>query len=262
MAACENHEVETLTIRIPMRLQRRGGRKLIMTPDGESGAAHRHVELEVRGHLDTHGRRHAEGHEPGRRVDGPARELLCAIQVDLHRTCDRLGDGPDLDHAPRRVVLDQLEWGHGIIACPEQLTGGLILGPVLEPEAVGFAPSRRKKAISSSICACFFSPLATSHRPRASAQLTLRFSWPLPVATTVVANSGPPVAPIGNVVRKPDFVEAGHGNPEFGSKENGAGPRIKNIWSAIGATIRRDGRDGLRLRFDAEAPDELAAGAI
>jgi hypothetical protein len=27
-------EVDTLTIRIPMRLQRRGGRKLIMTPDG------------------------------------------------------------------------------------------------------------------------------------------------------------------------------------------------------------------------------------
>ena len=27
-------EVETLTIRIPMRLQRRGGRKLIITPDG------------------------------------------------------------------------------------------------------------------------------------------------------------------------------------------------------------------------------------
>src|SRR5918993_5240404 len=30
----EHAEVETLTIRIPMRLQRRGGRKLIMTPDG------------------------------------------------------------------------------------------------------------------------------------------------------------------------------------------------------------------------------------
>ena len=28
------HEVETLTIRIPIRLQRRGGRKLIMTPEG------------------------------------------------------------------------------------------------------------------------------------------------------------------------------------------------------------------------------------
>jgi hypothetical protein len=27
-------EVDTMTIRIPMRLQRRGGRKLIMTPDG------------------------------------------------------------------------------------------------------------------------------------------------------------------------------------------------------------------------------------
>jgi hypothetical protein len=29
-----NHEFETLTIRIPMRLQRRGGRKLIITPEG------------------------------------------------------------------------------------------------------------------------------------------------------------------------------------------------------------------------------------
>jgi hypothetical protein len=28
------HEIERLTIRIPMRLQRRGGRKLIMTPEG------------------------------------------------------------------------------------------------------------------------------------------------------------------------------------------------------------------------------------
>jgi hypothetical protein len=29
-----SHEVDTLTIRIPIRLQRRGGRKLIMTPEG------------------------------------------------------------------------------------------------------------------------------------------------------------------------------------------------------------------------------------
>jgi hypothetical protein len=29
-----SHEIETLTIRIPIRLQRRGGRKLIMTPEG------------------------------------------------------------------------------------------------------------------------------------------------------------------------------------------------------------------------------------
>jgi hypothetical protein len=33
------HEIETLTIRIPMRLQRRGGRKLIMTPEGVAASA-------------------------------------------------------------------------------------------------------------------------------------------------------------------------------------------------------------------------------
>ena len=32
-------EVDTLTIRIPMRLQRRGGRKLIMTPKGVAAPA-------------------------------------------------------------------------------------------------------------------------------------------------------------------------------------------------------------------------------
>jgi hypothetical protein len=30
-----NLEVDTLTIRIPMRFQRRGGRKLIITPEGK-----------------------------------------------------------------------------------------------------------------------------------------------------------------------------------------------------------------------------------
>jgi hypothetical protein len=29
-----SHEIETLTIRVPIRLQRRGGRKLIVTPEG------------------------------------------------------------------------------------------------------------------------------------------------------------------------------------------------------------------------------------
>jgi len=32
-------EIDTLTIRIPIRLQRRGGRKLIMTPEGVAEAA-------------------------------------------------------------------------------------------------------------------------------------------------------------------------------------------------------------------------------
>jgi hypothetical protein len=58
-----------------------------------------------------------------------------------------------LDHAPRRVALDQLELSQGIIARPKELPGGLVVGPVLEPK------------------------------------------WPALVATTVVANSGPPVAP-------------------------------------------------------------------
>jgi hypothetical protein len=34
-------EIETLTIRIPIRLQRRGGRKLIITPEGTSPAPRR-----------------------------------------------------------------------------------------------------------------------------------------------------------------------------------------------------------------------------
>ena len=39
MTERSTHEVDTLTIRIPMRLQRRGGRKLIMTPDGAAAPA-------------------------------------------------------------------------------------------------------------------------------------------------------------------------------------------------------------------------------
>src|SRR5918994_7177642 len=34
MSDRKSHEIETLTIRIPIRLQRRGGRKLIMAPEG------------------------------------------------------------------------------------------------------------------------------------------------------------------------------------------------------------------------------------
>jgi hypothetical protein len=36
MIVCADVEVDTLTIRIPIRLQRRGGRKLIMTPEGSA----------------------------------------------------------------------------------------------------------------------------------------------------------------------------------------------------------------------------------
>jgi hypothetical protein len=90
---------------------------------------YRHVELEVGGDLDAERRRRAEGHEPGRRVGGPARELLYAVQVDLDRARHRLGDGPNLDHAAGRVMLDQLELRLGIIACAEQLARGLGSSP-------------------------------------------------------------------------------------------------------------------------------------
>ena len=39
MTECVGLEVGTLTIRIPMRLQRRGGRKLIVTPEGVAAPA-------------------------------------------------------------------------------------------------------------------------------------------------------------------------------------------------------------------------------
>ena len=39
MAERTSHDVETLTIRIPIRLQRRGSRKLIMTPEGVAAPA-------------------------------------------------------------------------------------------------------------------------------------------------------------------------------------------------------------------------------
>lgn len=41
MSAAAKLEIETLTIRIPMRLARRGGRKLILTPDGAAPAPQR-----------------------------------------------------------------------------------------------------------------------------------------------------------------------------------------------------------------------------
>jgi hypothetical protein len=53
--------------------------------------------------LDAERGRRAEGDEPGRRVDRPTRELLDAVQVYLHRGCDRLRDGADLDHAAGRL---------------------------------------------------------------------------------------------------------------------------------------------------------------
>ena len=63
------HEVDTLTIRIPIRLQRRGGRKPFMTPEGAgrrhgSRAATRRWKALVRAH-----------HWPGRIESGQAKSI-------------------------------------------------------------------------------------------------------------------------------------------------------------------------------------------
>jgi hypothetical protein len=56
MAECAGMEVETLTIRIPMRLQRRGGRKLIVTPEGAADPARKpsHDETLVKALVRAH----------------------------------------------------------------------------------------------------------------------------------------------------------------------------------------------------------------
>jgi hypothetical protein len=160
--------------------------------------------------LDAQRRRYAEGDEPGRRVDRPARELLYAVQVHLHRAGDRLGDGADLDHAPGRIVLDQLELGLRVIACPQQLARGLVVGPVLEPETVGLAPARPKERDQLVDLGLLLEP-ARDIPPAARL-------GPVDVAL-LVPRSGrhdrggelrPARRPIGDVVRQPDLVEAAH----------------------------------------------------
>ena len=92
-------------------------------------------------------------------------------------------------------MLDQLELGQRVIACPKQLAGRLVVGPVLEPEAVGLAPARPEEGDQLVDLSLLLEPARDIPAAARLAQLTLRFSWPLPVATTVVANSGPPIAP-------------------------------------------------------------------
>ena len=92
-------------------------------------------------------------------------------------------------------MLDQLELGQRVIARAEELSVRLVVGPVLEPEAIGLAPARPEERDQLVDLHLLLEPARDAQRPRASAQFTLRFSCPAPVSTTVVANSGPPVAP-------------------------------------------------------------------
>jgi hypothetical protein len=70
-------EVDTLTIRIPMRLQRRGGRKLIMTPEGAAAPARkpRRDETLVKALLRAHyWRRKIESGQANSITDLPKQE--------------------------------------------------------------------------------------------------------------------------------------------------------------------------------------------
>jgi hypothetical protein len=107
-------------------------------------------------------------------------------------------------------VLDQLELGQGIIACPQQLAGGLVVGPVLEPEAIGLAPARPKERDQLVDLRLLLEP---ARDIPAAARL-----GPVDVALLVAASGrhhrGRELRParraIGDVVRKPDLVETCH----------------------------------------------------
>jgi len=81
-----SHEVETLTIRIPIRLQRRGGRKLIMTPEGVAAPARKPsrdetlVKALVRAHRWRPGgsRAAARSRSPTLRSRRASRTRMCA----------------------------------------------------------------------------------------------------------------------------------------------------------------------------------------
>jgi hypothetical protein len=107
-------------------------------------------------------------------------------------------------------VLHQLELGLGIVARPEQLAGSLVVGPVLEPEAVGLAPSRPEERDQLVNLRLLLEP---ARDVPAAAGL-----GPVDVALLVAASGRhdrgrelrPARRPIGDVVRESDLVETCH----------------------------------------------------
>jgi hypothetical protein len=109
-------------------------------------------------------------------------------------------------------MLEELELGLGVIACPQQLASGLVVGPVLEAEAVGAAspgPEERDQLVDLRLL------LEATRDIPAAARLA-----PVDVAL-LVPRAGrhhrgrelrPARRPIGDVVRKPDLVETAHGH--------------------------------------------------
>jgi hypothetical protein len=92
MSAEAKLELKTLTIRIPMRLARRGGRKLILTPDGAAPTPQRRLpdDTMVKALVRAHRwRRRIESGEVGSMTELAAEEGLTAPYVFrlLRLTC-------------------------------------------------------------------------------------------------------------------------------------------------------------------------------
>jgi hypothetical protein len=143
MTECASHEVETLTIRIPIRLQRRGGRKLIMTPEGASAASPKPARDEalikalVRAH---HWRRRIESGQARSITDLAAQEAVTDAYVCrlLPLTClapdivEAILDGRQskglrlaemLGNGPMGWEKQRLNWGFGTLATATQAEG-------------------------------------------------------------------------------------------------------------------------------------------
>jgi hypothetical protein len=126
-------EVETLTIRIPIRLQRRGGRKLIMTPEGVAAPARKpsRDETLVKALVRAHRwRRRIESGQAKSITDLAEQEGVTAAYVCrlLPLTClapkmvEAILDG----RQPKGLRLAEL-LGNGPLSWEEQRTGGYSL---------------------------------------------------------------------------------------------------------------------------------------
>ena len=153
-------EVDTLTIRIPMRLQRRGGRKLIMTPEGAAAPARKpsRDETLIKALVRAHRwRRRIESGQAKSITDlaeqeGVTDAYVCRL---LPLTCL----APDIVEAildgrqPKGLRLAEM-LGNGPVGWEEQRAGlGLLLegGPRTSPSSSGSpsplssAPRRRRR---------------------------------------------------------------------------------------------------------------------
>ena len=143
-------EVDTLTIRIPMRLQRRGGRKLIMTPEGVAAPARKpsRDETLVKALVRAHRwRRQIESGQAKSITDlaeqeGVTDAYVCRL---LPLTCL----APDIVEAildgrqPKGLRLAEM-LGNGPLAWEEQRTRlGLCAAPVTRRRCLHDTPAQR-----------------------------------------------------------------------------------------------------------------------